>query len=90
MDIKDYCKVVTASGTTSVNAADSSSFSISFTCPTGYKAILATPENAGGWYVLWAYCSLTSQSTVQCIVYAPKNAQPNITVTAKVLCIRDI
>lgn len=90
-NLTDYCTVVTATGSLTISASGSTSATLTFTCPDGYKAILATPKNAIEWPVTWNRCELISQSTVLGIFHnGVSTAYSDLSVTSTVLCIRDI
>lgn len=86
--LTDFVKVVDAVGTLTLEANSQKQVSLSFTCPAGYKAVLATPKSAGSWAFVWAFCYLASQSSVYAVIKSCLGADETQTIAATVLCVK--
>ena len=86
--LTDIVKVVDAVGSITLEANSQKQVTLSFTCPAGYKAVLATPKSAGSWAFVWAFCYLTSQSSVYAVIKSCLAADETQNVYATVLCVK--
>ena len=86
--LTDFVKVVDAVGTITLEANSQKQVSLSFTCPAGYKAVLATPKSAGSWAFVWAFCYLVSQSSVYAVIKSCLGTDETQTIYATVLCVK--
>lgn len=86
--LNDYCKVTLASGSITIDAGAQNSATLTFTPPSGYKAILASPYSAMSWAWCWCECVLQSNNIVRVVIKNTNTIQETQTVYAYVLCIR--